>query len=213
MDGEGAHAVESRGLPVDGAGGRPGGAPGQLILADLVRGERDDLTGRRSITRHPSAMRWETTHPGANRDRPLSGTTCCWLSATTRPASALQLPAMLRAPGSSVLVPSDGTAPHATHHSRYVPPSDMKTYTLATLLEGVRAIVPDQQARLGFEARRLWCAWDTLLLRRLLRRSLFIASSVIDDPTLHWLDRFRTEPTVRALTTTADVLSVLAEQS
>ena len=40
VDGEGAHAVEGRGLPVDGAGGRPGGAPGELILANLVRGQR-----------------------------------------------------------------------------------------------------------------------------------------------------------------------------
>ena len=32
--------MEGRGLPVDGAGGRPGGAPGELVLADLVRGER-----------------------------------------------------------------------------------------------------------------------------------------------------------------------------
>ena len=36
VDGEGAHAVEGRGLPVDGAGGRPGGAAGELVLADLV---------------------------------------------------------------------------------------------------------------------------------------------------------------------------------
>ncbi len=39
VDGEGAHPVERRGLPVDGAGGGPGGAPGELILADLVGGE------------------------------------------------------------------------------------------------------------------------------------------------------------------------------
>ena len=45
VDGEGAHAVEGRGLPVDGAGGRPGGAPGELILADLVRGERGGPRG------------------------------------------------------------------------------------------------------------------------------------------------------------------------
>ena len=45
MDGERAHAVEGRGLPVDGAGGRPGGAPGQLVLADLVRGERGGPRG------------------------------------------------------------------------------------------------------------------------------------------------------------------------
>ena len=38
VDGERAHAVEGRGLPIDGAGGRPGGAPGELILADLIRG-------------------------------------------------------------------------------------------------------------------------------------------------------------------------------
>ena len=40
VDGERAHAVERRGLPVDRAGGRPGGAPGQLVLADLVGGQR-----------------------------------------------------------------------------------------------------------------------------------------------------------------------------
>ena len=40
VDGERAHAVEGRGLPIDGAGGRPGGAPGQLVLADLVGGQR-----------------------------------------------------------------------------------------------------------------------------------------------------------------------------
>ena len=37
--------MEGRGLPVDGAGGRPGGAPGELILADLVRGERGGPCG------------------------------------------------------------------------------------------------------------------------------------------------------------------------
>ena len=31
--------MEGRGLPVDGAGGRPGGTPGELILADLVGGQ------------------------------------------------------------------------------------------------------------------------------------------------------------------------------
>ena len=45
VDGERAHAVERRGLPVDGAGGRPGGAPGELILADPVRGERGGPRG------------------------------------------------------------------------------------------------------------------------------------------------------------------------
>ena len=40
MDSERAHPVERRGLPVDRAGGRPGGAPGELVLADLVRGQR-----------------------------------------------------------------------------------------------------------------------------------------------------------------------------
>ena len=39
VDGEGAHAVEGRGLAIDGAGGRPGGAPGELVLADLIRGQ------------------------------------------------------------------------------------------------------------------------------------------------------------------------------
>ena len=45
VDGERAHAVEGRGLPIDGAGGGPGGAPGELILADLVRGERGGPRG------------------------------------------------------------------------------------------------------------------------------------------------------------------------
>ena len=45
VDGEGAHAVEGRGLPVNGAGGRPGGAPGELVLADLVGGQRGGPRG------------------------------------------------------------------------------------------------------------------------------------------------------------------------
>ena len=45
VDGERAHPVERRGLPVDGAGGGPGSAPGELILADLVRGERGGPRG------------------------------------------------------------------------------------------------------------------------------------------------------------------------
>ena len=40
VDGERAHAMESRGLAIDGAGGRAGGAPGELVLADLVGGQR-----------------------------------------------------------------------------------------------------------------------------------------------------------------------------
>ncbi len=40
VDSEGTHAVERRGLAVDRACGRPGGAPGELVLADLVRGQR-----------------------------------------------------------------------------------------------------------------------------------------------------------------------------
>ena len=45
VDGEGAHAVEGRGLAIDGASGRPGGAPGQLVLADLIRGQRGGVCG------------------------------------------------------------------------------------------------------------------------------------------------------------------------
>ena len=45
VDGEGAHAVEGRGLAIDGAGGRPGGAPGELVLADLIRGQRGGPRG------------------------------------------------------------------------------------------------------------------------------------------------------------------------
>ena len=45
VDSERAHPMEGRGLPVDGASGRPGNAPGKLILADLVRGERGGPRG------------------------------------------------------------------------------------------------------------------------------------------------------------------------
>ena len=45
VDGERAHAVEGRGFAIDGAGGRPGSAPGELVLADLVRGERGGPRG------------------------------------------------------------------------------------------------------------------------------------------------------------------------
>ena len=45
VDGKRAHAVERRGLAVDGAGGRPGGAPGELVLANLVRGQRGGPCG------------------------------------------------------------------------------------------------------------------------------------------------------------------------
>ena len=45
VDGERAHPVERRGLPVDRAGGGPGGAPGQLVLADLVGGQRGGPRG------------------------------------------------------------------------------------------------------------------------------------------------------------------------
>ena len=45
VDGEGAHAVERRGLAVDGAGGGPGGAPGELILADVIGGEHGGPCG------------------------------------------------------------------------------------------------------------------------------------------------------------------------
>ena len=45
MDGEGAHAVERRGFPIDGAGGRSGGTPGELVLADLVGGQRGGPRG------------------------------------------------------------------------------------------------------------------------------------------------------------------------
>ena len=43
MDGERAHAVERRGLAVDGAGGRPGSAAGELILVNLVGGDRGSV--------------------------------------------------------------------------------------------------------------------------------------------------------------------------
>ena len=45
VDGERAHAVERRGLAVDRAGAGPGGAPGQLVLADLVGGQRGGPRG------------------------------------------------------------------------------------------------------------------------------------------------------------------------
>ena len=45
VDGERAHPVERRGLPVDRAGGGHGGAPGQLVLADLIGGQRGGPRG------------------------------------------------------------------------------------------------------------------------------------------------------------------------
>ena len=51
VDGEGAHAVEGRGLAIDGAGGRPGGAPGELVLADLKGGQRGGPARRGRSTR------------------------------------------------------------------------------------------------------------------------------------------------------------------
>ena len=37
--------MEGRGLAIDGAGGRPGGAPGELVLADLIGGQRGGVRG------------------------------------------------------------------------------------------------------------------------------------------------------------------------
>ena len=56
VDGEGAHTVESRGLAIDGAGGRPGGAPGELVLADLVGGERGDPRLAAEHRRRPGSV-------------------------------------------------------------------------------------------------------------------------------------------------------------
>ncbi len=58
VDSERAHAVERRGLPVDGAGGGPGGAPDQLVLADLGGGQRGgprDAAEERSEMGDPAA--------------------------------------------------------------------------------------------------------------------------------------------------------------
>ena len=54
VDGERAHAVEGRGLAVDGAGGRPGGAPGELILADPVY----VVSAAARAARPKNAVRW-----------------------------------------------------------------------------------------------------------------------------------------------------------
>ena len=51
VDGERAHAMEGRGLAIDGAGGRPGGASGELVLADLIRvGLASELTSSGAST-------------------------------------------------------------------------------------------------------------------------------------------------------------------
>jgi DNA processing protein len=48
----------------------------------------------------------------------------------------------------------------------YTAPHDVKVLDLAPLLTGVRTHVPEQQARLEFEADRLWCAGDVSLVQR-----------------------------------------------
>jgi DNA processing protein len=50
--------------------------------------------------------------------------------------------------------------------ARYTPPPNVAVLTLSSLLNGIRTIVPEQQARLGFEADRLWCAGDTSLVQK-----------------------------------------------
>lgn len=65
----------------------------------------------------------------------------------------------------SASVPPEAV-PTEDHDVRYAPPQDVVTLSLASLLDGVRTIVPDQQARLGFAADRLWCAGDVSLVRR-----------------------------------------------
>ena len=90
VDGERAHAVERRGLPVDRAGGGPGGAPGQLVLADLVGGQRggprvateegDEMgspaTGRALGPELPDLIVLEVGVAEISQGRSLGGRTC-----------------------------------------------------------------------------------------------------------------------------------------
>ena len=66
VDGKRAHAVEGRGLAIDGAGGRPGGAPGELVLADLIRGQRG---GPRVATEATSPLSAMAFAPGVQLGR------------------------------------------------------------------------------------------------------------------------------------------------
>jgi DNA processing protein len=62
--------------------------------------------------------------------------------------------------------------PKPMRESSYQPPTDtqVSVTTLGDLLGDLRLIVPDQQARLGYESEgldmRLWCAGDTTLIRK-----------------------------------------------
>lgn len=63
-------------------------------------------------------------------------------------------------------VTHDESTPDELDAARYVPPQYVKTLTLAALMNGARSIVPEQQARLGFDVDRLWCAGDVSLVQR-----------------------------------------------
>src|ERR1700681_3756795 len=57
------------------------------------------------------------------------------------------------------------TPPREAPDVRYTPPQGVATLNLALLVDGVRTIVPEQQARLGFDGDPLWCAGDVSLVR------------------------------------------------
>jgi DNA processing protein len=56
--------------------------------------------------------------------------------------------------------------PREHQDPRYAAPSHVVTIDLMSLLAGVREIVPEQQARLGFDGNSMWCAGDVSLVRQ-----------------------------------------------
>lgn len=65
------------------------------------------------------------------------------------------------------------TGPNAKSNRgpRYIPPIDVKFMSVATIIEGIRDIPPNQEGRLGFSkdliaGLSLWCAGDLSLLQR-----------------------------------------------